>query len=450
MKTLKTLLAIAIAALIGAGIFYACKKDQYSEHLNKNSRKSNSIYEELRQYMCEGLISFKDALHPYYEQTENYNDFCELLNVKSDNITLIGSELLQLGYLCLEGNYSDEYIREQYTGKWMAQVFKDQHVILSLHSNDFSYIYYLFGIDNYTPDNPLGEHFFFILQDIWHRADINLLQGFGEWLLNDGLFNDQSLSGEFSEETIQNDITYFQEKYGVDIVGDVIYNNDYSEMITVLNDFSSGLYENFSSMNSGQLSILIEELTPLAQWQSYYYNRGEYEKFLEISEEIYRLAFPWMPENPFIYEETGRLFNLPTDYLSDIQEKLIYSQNALFASYPQCNNMSENDYTLFLQTAFLASSLYGDIKLDILMPDFLPQQNSLQSCINDAKAVKTASLALATGEYGSSVFGCGRIWNPVGVGLCVIGVSIIYGIECALIQKSYSESVELCNLKYGK
>ena len=191
MGKLKIFTAVALAAVIGAGVFYACQKDHLSETISKQT-KSNEFFNELRQYLCDGLIIFKESLRPYYEQAGDYNEFCDLLDVNQDNMTATGKNLLQLGYKCLEREYSDEYIREYYTGKWMGQEISPITILLKYSTCD------LFGVNYPNCENhPLGEDCYLMLRQIKDKINnagiMEHLQGFCESL---------SYNMDFSNEEI--------------------------------------------------------------------------------------------------------------------------------------------------------------------------------------------------------------------------------------------------------
>jgi hypothetical protein len=221
-------------------------------------------------------------------------------------------------------------------------------------------------------------------------------------------------------------------------------------MIGVINDISSGMWTQMSSTTKDQLTEFVANLKSLVEAQSYYYNTEQQLIFLETSETLYKLIYPEIPVNPVKHDESDRIFYLPTDFLMEKQAKLLSFQEELRISYPQINNMSESDYALLLLTAFQASYLYGNTKLDFPLINFLPQPDFLKDCINTAAVKATASITAATTALTIGLAGCAKAINPWAIGGCMIVQAGFYAYAVYQAWDSYNTSVELCNLKYKK
>ena len=440
--------ALLFVATAISGVFYGCKKDNVIEPSSKNQKTYyNPIHEEMRQHFCYGLILFKESLRPYYEQTQNYKEFCNSLSVDRQHIQPIGKGLLRLAYECLKKDYSDEYIKQYYTGKWMAEMFNGAEAIVRIQVNEISTY---FGV-MYEPNHPLTDQCHFILLDILQSLQEmqNIDFNYQIQQLCNTIERNHSNNWFLSEEKVQENISYFQKKYAIDIVEDVIFNDHFILTIEKMNCFSSssGLKERLSSMDKTQLSAFVDELNIWSQAYSDLYNAGDINspQFFDVSKNIFELAFPKMPLNDFWHDGIGMIVSFPIDYMTDIQDKLMFHQQGLFASYPQLENMSEKDYVSFLETAFYASSIYSETKLE-MPPCNLPWVGEgLQDCINRAENIRTAAIVVATAIYVAGLATCVGGTAFIGTGGCILIAMAGYAVAFAEIQDSYSLRVQLCH-----
>ena len=126
MKNLKYIIAALFVVAVGAGIFWACQKENKEENRNieTNLKVQKTIdYEtQVHNYLCDGLISFKESLSPYYSNSTSYENFIDLLEVDEQATSQLGNNLLMLAWDCLSNGYSNQYIYDHYTGKYMADV----------------------------------------------------------------------------------------------------------------------------------------------------------------------------------------------------------------------------------------------------------------------------------------------------------------------------------------
>ncbi len=126
MKKFRYIIATVFVVAMGTTIFFGCEKE--NNKINNNLKtdlkiqKSENYQEQVRFYLCEGLISFKQSLEPYYSQSTSYEGFINLLEVNEEETSELGNNLLMLAYNCLNNGHSDEYIHNHYTGKYMAEV----------------------------------------------------------------------------------------------------------------------------------------------------------------------------------------------------------------------------------------------------------------------------------------------------------------------------------------
>ena len=177
---------VAVASVL---IFYGCKKDPLLKTSYQSPMAySNPVFGQMRGYLCEGLINFKESLRPYYEQSQNYNDFCNLLNVNRQNMNPAGKGLLRIGYECLKNNYSDEYIQQYYTGKWLAEICIDENTIEYIEANNMGE--YLFGVSNCDINNPLCDYTVLscVLQNLRDAGFMEYCQQFCDEVCNTSWF----------------------------------------------------------------------------------------------------------------------------------------------------------------------------------------------------------------------------------------------------------------------
>jgi len=255
---------------------------------------------------------------------------------------------------------------------------------------------------------------------------------------------------ESIESMIQDDIIYFKDNYAIDIASEFIYNEGYKQLVEAANQVLFFAVRNASTMEQSQLEAFINETGNLIEQQIQYENTRQFDDFFEVSQNLYQKLYPEMSNNSFVNEETGTVFYLPTDYLANIQSKLLFSQDILQSSYSQINNMNEDDYTRLLQTAFMASYVYGGNTL-VFPPVFkLPQTNAHAQCIRNAGFVMTGELTLASATFTAGLIGCAKYAGfPAALGICMAAHTTLYGLAVYGAYSHYNTSVENCNYRYG-
>ena len=101
----------------------------------KNGYEEENYYKEFyKQGMREALIELKQQfVNNYYggdlnsiEEDKTFEIFCEEQGYDNGSTPTPGRNLLKLVFQCVKNNYDDNFIRENYTGKWIADLFVDE------------------------------------------------------------------------------------------------------------------------------------------------------------------------------------------------------------------------------------------------------------------------------------------------------------------------------------
>lgn len=89
-----------------------------------NLKAQDMTREEARHASAKVMVQFKASLSDYYESSDNYNDFKNIVT-KNRNINSNGDDLLRKTYDFFEQNVEDETILQEYNGYEIAKVLKD-------------------------------------------------------------------------------------------------------------------------------------------------------------------------------------------------------------------------------------------------------------------------------------------------------------------------------------
>ena len=139
MKKISVILGVTLAVVIGTGIFYACKKDENQELLSKQKNgygEDGYYYKEFyMQGMREALIELKQQfVNNYYggdhnsiEEDKTFEDFCDEQGFDRGSMSTPNKNLLRFVFQCVKNNYDDNFIRGNYTGKWIADLFVNEN-----------------------------------------------------------------------------------------------------------------------------------------------------------------------------------------------------------------------------------------------------------------------------------------------------------------------------------
>jgi hypothetical protein len=128
----KIVVSVIVTLIVGGTLFYACQKEELFNYQDNeivsNVQKNNEEnvtaeeIETVRLALADWLIEFTELCRPYYDQSENYDEFCISVGADQDRMMLLGEKVLHLVYQNLNQNYSHDYIRSYSDGKVMGEL----------------------------------------------------------------------------------------------------------------------------------------------------------------------------------------------------------------------------------------------------------------------------------------------------------------------------------------
>ena len=150
-----------------------------SETLYKSIAVENTtdekLYEELKPYLAEALISFNLSVSEFYNEGMEFNEFIDALDVNTEKSDSVGLDLLNAAFYCLENQIDDEMITNEYNGKEMYFV-----LVWSMNNPDSDGAE-LFGTTSMKTNTPCAKWWYVgcHLKNAWnwiinedHRDDI--------------------------------------------------------------------------------------------------------------------------------------------------------------------------------------------------------------------------------------------------------------------------------------
>ena len=267
----------------------------------------------------------------------------------------------------------------------------------------------------------------------------------------DGPFELDSLFCCMLASEIQPQIDHFQNQYAIDIVNDFIENEYYQQMIDAINDISTCIQDRLSQMTEEQMADFMAFLNFQMENLSYYESIEDYPNMLAAIENLSESLLCDKPFDEFVYET--QIFNIPVTYIEEKLDTIQILHNSLSMSFPEIQNMSDEEYISLLSTALNASYIYSNTHLDI--PLYLQDnpnnqnQEQLKNCIRSAATEHMIAYTVASALYTGGLTQCAYLINPYAIAACFLIQTGIYAYSVTSATRSYNTSVALCNQLYG-